>query len=84
VSPPSIARRHARACGRRGYTHESSSGHIRDRGRAAEGVVDGTTNPTCAAKVFPLSNGFTWEPDTDRSLTSELILYDLTVTPKGN
>ena len=46
--------------------------------------VDGTTNPTCAGKGFPLSNGFTGEPDTDRTLTSELILYDLTVTPKGN
>ena len=46
--------------------------------------VDGTTNPTCAGKGFPLSNGFTWEPDTDRALTSELILYNLTVTPKGN
>ncbi|MEO7733401.1 MAG: hypothetical protein ABIY55_20735 [Kofleriaceae bacterium] len=46
--------------------------------------VDGTTNPTWAGKSLPLSNGFTWEPDTDRALTSELILYDLTVTPKGN
>lgn len=50
----------------------------------AKTFVDGTTNPTCAGKSFPLSNGFTWEPDTDRTLSSELILYNLTVSPKGN
>lgn len=50
----------------------------------ANTFVDGTTNPTCAGKSFPLSTGFTWEPDADRTLSSELILYNLTVTPKGN
>lgn len=46
--------------------------------------VDGTSNPTCSSKGFPTSSGLTWEPDTDAGNTSELILYNLTVTPKGN
>lgn len=50
----------------------------------SQNFVDGTTNPTCAAKHFPRSNGFTWEPDADAGLTSELILHNLTVTPEGN
>lgn len=46
--------------------------------------VDGTTtNQTCVDKNFP-PTGFTWEPEADSSATSELILYNLTVTPKGN
>lgn len=46
--------------------------------------IDGSTNATCSSKSYPLSNGFTWEdPDTETS-TSELILYNLTVSPKGN
>lgn len=46
--------------------------------------VDGSTNATCSSKNFPLGSGFTWEdPDTE-SNTSELILYNLTVHPKGN
>lgn len=53
--------------------------------------ADGTTNQTCASKCFtprtdcpnPTSLN-TWELDTDSTNTSELILYNLTVTPKGN
>lgn len=49
--------------------------------------VDGTVNPTCESKDFPPYppfTGFTWEPDSDVATTTELVLYHLTVTPKGN
>ena len=49
--------------------------------------VDGTVNPTCQSKdfpAFPPFTGFTWEPDGDVAVTTELVLYNLTVTPKGN
>ena len=53
--------------------------------------VNGAFNPTCVNKCFtprtdcanPTSQS-TWEPDADNANTSELILYNLTVTPKGN
>ncbi|MEK8032914.1 polysaccharide lyase family 7 protein [Ideonella sp. DXS29W] len=46
--------------------------------------IDGSTNPTCNDKDFPLSNGYTWEPDASRSAVSTMVLYNLTVNPKGN
>lgn len=46
--------------------------------------IDGSTNATCSSKSYPLSNGFTWEDPGTGTNTSELILYNLTVNPKGN
>ena len=46
--------------------------------------IDGSTNATCSSKSYPLSSGFTWENAGTESNTSELILYNLTVNPKGN
>jgi Alginate lyase len=44
--------------------------------------IDGTDNQTCIKKNFS-GLGFTWEPPSDAAASSELILYNLTVTPKG-
>jgi hypothetical protein len=44
--------------------------------------LDGTDNQTCIKKAFS-GLGFTWEPNSDAAASSELILYNLTVTPKG-
>jgi hypothetical protein len=44
--------------------------------------VDGSVNQTCKDKGFP-PGGVTWEPDADATATSEVMLYDLTVSPKG-
>lgn len=46
--------------------------------------ADGSTNATCSNKDFPLGSGFTWEDPGTETGTSELILYNLAVQPKGN
>lgn len=46
--------------------------------------ANGSANATCRSKSYPLSNGFTWEDPGTETNTSELILYNLTVNPKGN